>query len=1348
MFSSATLLALALALAPWDSQPLQANAEDVARAAAALPAPAGATVDVLLQESTYVFDEHRRCTSTYRLVYRPLTREAAERWSQVQQMWTAGTEERPEIRARVISRRGEVHVLDPATLSDAGADAPQDKFFTDRHVLRGPLPATEAGAVVEQVITLRESALPFEGGIARTFQLGLVHPIRRARLRIEAARGVTLRWSTRGGVDRKVRQQVQAGRQVIEVEWTDVPAQKPVEPWTPPELVTAPQLIFTTGSTWRSVAARYDEIVERQLAGEDLTASARAVASSEEPVTAAAQKLLEWMSARVRYTGLELGEHAVVPARPSQTLSRRFGDCKDLSLLLVGLLRATGRPATLALLRTNGGDVHPDLPGLGQFDHAVVYLPGPRPMFIDPTDPSTPVGELPVQDQGRLALVISGDTVGLVKTPEAASHENRVRTLREIVLPEYGLASVVESTELQGAPAASLRRRRRHPPGDASNEKAIETQALKRYFVTDGVVSTSYRGVDDVRSPVEVQHQAAASRWGVTADDAAEVATSPDALFPLLPGPLQPRAEKDRGAAAEVAVRERDVWVPEPYTAELRYRIVPPPGFRVAALPPSERRPLGPFAFESAFREEQEGVVTGVLRLEVGARRIRAADAKVARDAIELLLHPGPTKISFRRTSAVLLDAGKGRLALDEIRRLAALHPSEARHHSHLALALLRLGMGDAARQEARRAVDLEPRSAWSHRVLANALAHDLMGRPLSPGCDLDGAIAAQRRAVELEPAPAARARLAFLLGHDARCGHFAPGARLEEAIRHYRAVREELKSVDYDDEYVATLAEAGRWKEARALALSMREGTPRNAALLAATAVLEGAGPAAEVTARLSPVDRAAALQAAVRYLARKRLYSLTAALLHAGSVGASASAELQSRAALFDRLKRREDVPLDRKKPADIPRRLFRLILDDSSSGGDDLLAHDLGTSSQRELASASEAAEQGLRQNAAGLPRSVLLDFVESLLEARLEGDADSGWRIRVTVPGAPSPITFYAFSDRGTLRVIGMQPQFAGLAVLARRRVDAGDLSAARRLLAWAREEAGHAGRDDAAAVLAALWTHGAQADVGELRTGALALEGFGLGKDAIAPLERMRLSARGGPTSWAVTWALAAAYRGAKRWAEVLSLADDADSGTRGSALFFDTRALALFELRKDAVLRGAAEERLRREPQDLGALRWISQLATRAGDYADSERYLRRVAESGRAQAADYANLVWACMLQPTLSPDAIAQARRAVQLTGEHSSAALQALSAVHAAQGELAEALQVLRKSVEAGSGELDLIDWLVLGRIAQGYGLSEQASAAYHRVTAAEPTLPTASAAPLARKWSQGLGTASSR
>ncbi len=95
-------------------------------------------------------------------------------------------------------------------------------------------------------------------------------------------------------------------------------------------------------------------------------------------------------------------------------------------------------------------DVDAELPGMGMFDHAIVYAPGTPDLWMDLTDEHARLGQLPNGDRGRLALVASAETTRLVNVPEASSQDNRIVEKRDFFLSENGPARVVETTEPHG----------------------------------------------------------------------------------------------------------------------------------------------------------------------------------------------------------------------------------------------------------------------------------------------------------------------------------------------------------------------------------------------------------------------------------------------------------------------------------------------------------------------------------------------------------------------------------------------------------------------------------------------------------------------------------------------------------------------------------------------------------------------------------------------------------------------------------------------------------------------------------------------------------------------------------
>ncbi len=142
----------------------------------------------------------------------------------------------------------------------------------------------------------------------------------------------------------------------------------------------------------------------------------RQITSREQQILA----VLRFVQDDVRYFGIEIGASTEKPADPSAVFSRRFGDCKDKSLLFVTILRALGIEAYPVLVNaTMERAIENWQPSAGAFDHciALVQCDG-RTNWLDPTMnyQRGPLAAhyLPGYERG---LVISPQTTGLTVIP-------------------------------------------------------------------------------------------------------------------------------------------------------------------------------------------------------------------------------------------------------------------------------------------------------------------------------------------------------------------------------------------------------------------------------------------------------------------------------------------------------------------------------------------------------------------------------------------------------------------------------------------------------------------------------------------------------------------------------------------------------------------------------------------------------------------------------------------------------------------------------------------------------------------------------------------------------------------
>jgi transglutaminase-like putative cysteine protease/Flp pilus assembly protein TadD len=1309
-------------------------------------------VVVLLSEASYSFDAAGRETYTQRLVYKILTAGAHESWSTVEEGWAPWHQSRPEIRARVITPDGAEHLIDPATLTENAETSDSPDMFEDGRVLRAPLPATRPGAVVEQQVTVRDQSPFFDGGVVRFHGVDLGVPVRRARVVLEAPEATPLRWVVRQLPGAQPKETVAGGRRRVELEARDLEPADDAEAGLPADTPRTAYVAFSTGRSWADLARRYSAIVDQTIRGADLTAflrSATTGASATKGAAASQLDLINLYLARlgeeVRYTGVELGEGGLMPRKPAETLRRRFGDCKDKAVLLTAMLRASDIPAYVALLNAgeDEADVEESLPGFGTFNHAIVVVPGSPALWIDPTDPFARAGELPVADQGRLALIASPTASSLTRTPEATSAENREVETRELFLADLGPARIVETTEFYGASERALR------AFYAQQDEAALKNAMKEYaasyYLAEDVAALEHSKATDLATPLRMRVEFKNARRGFTDARNAAVGISPAALLSRLPEEIvgdgdEKSGDKDGARNGDDREpRQADYVFSRPLQVEVRYRVVPPAGYVPQPLPAARVRRFGTVTLTEAYAAGADNVVTASFRLDTGKRRISAQEFEAVRKGAREALQEKTTLLMFDQVGEAHLGAGRVREALEELQRLAALSPKQALPRSRVARALLAGGMGEAARREARLAVQLEPKLAPAWRDLGWILQHDDLGRRFGHGFDRAGAIAAYRKARELDPRDeVARADLAILLEHDAQGQRYGAAADVAGAIAEYQALRKDLGSHGMDENLLLALVRAGRFAEARKLAAEMKESQAGAVLGLVATAATEGVEAAVREGERKFTDDkaRATALQQAGQNLLLVRRYADAAVLFDRAGRQSDNAAALLSLADLLKRARRHEEIQLPPDQPSTVVKRLFLTLL-----GGDfdpkrfsALLSREL----QAELGKAGKEAAGSLERGFSlvressmrDVPVDTALDLGLSAMREAVTGDDAVGYRVTFTSTLGESARSFgsYVVRENGELRIAapGGTPEL--LAAEALRRVGRGDLKGARQWLDWATEEGRKPGQPAngdplPAAPFPALWTKGSQAGADEIRCAAAALLGAETrSAEAVPLLLTCRNGAGDGDPARrnALDLALGLAYGSLGRYEEMEKVARQLREALPGSERAESLHASALLFLNRWDEIHATAQRRLQRTPNDLWALHLLASEALHARDFDGAEQRFTQIVDTGNATASDFNELAWMRLELGQVDDKTVEYGQRAATLSSYGSSASLHTLASIYAEMGKTAEAYRLILQSVDARVGGAPTEDdWYVFGRLAEHYGLPDVARDYYKRV-----------------------------
>lgn len=145
---------------------------------------------------------------------------------------------------------------------------------------------------------------------------------------------------------------------------------------------------FSESENWRQVADWARPLMESGIESnnEIRKIAGRILKHHSDPVEQIAASL-QFVQEEIRYFGIEIGENSHRPGKASVTLARRYGDCKDKTVLLLSILRELDIEAHAALVNTrhkkNIADI---IPGTRQFNHVIASVThGGKAYWLDPT---------------------------------------------------------------------------------------------------------------------------------------------------------------------------------------------------------------------------------------------------------------------------------------------------------------------------------------------------------------------------------------------------------------------------------------------------------------------------------------------------------------------------------------------------------------------------------------------------------------------------------------------------------------------------------------------------------------------------------------------------------------------------------------------------------------------------------------------------------------------------------------------------------------------------------------------------------------------------------------------------
>ncbi|HQU82580.1 MAG TPA: DUF3857 domain-containing protein [Pyrinomonadaceae bacterium] len=227
-----------------------------------------------------------------------------------------------------------------------------------------------------------------------------------------------------------------------------------------------------TFANWNDVAKFMSDVEDPQMNIDD------AMAAKVQELTANAKTEFEKIQAiskyvqQIQYISIQVGAGRGGGYRPhmaTEVFAKSYGDCKDKANLMRAMLSILKIPSYMVSITADDPTyVRAEWASPHQFNHCIIAVKvsdetdAPtvvkhptlgRLLIFDATDPYTPLGDLPEDEQGSLALIDHKDTHELIQMPILPADMNRLDRNIEVSLTPFGAISgkIVEKTVGQSA---------------------------------------------------------------------------------------------------------------------------------------------------------------------------------------------------------------------------------------------------------------------------------------------------------------------------------------------------------------------------------------------------------------------------------------------------------------------------------------------------------------------------------------------------------------------------------------------------------------------------------------------------------------------------------------------------------------------------------------------------------------------------------------------------------------------------------------------------------------------------------------------------------------------------------
>ncbi len=372
-----------------------------------------------------------------------ILKEEARDWGEVPVPYEKGREKIAEVKACTITPDGKKHRYSKVQDFKVFKAFP---MYSDSMVKVITLPEVNIGSILEYKATVISKGLPIKGAFWHMADFNFSLPVKEMNFTITIPKKLGINYKE-FNLDYKPEIREDGFNTTYSWHLKEIDDYKETEDYLPPPNLEniGDAFEFSSIKKWSDISSWYSLLIEKNLKINDaIEEAAKKALKGKVTIKDKVRAILEYIQDNFRYVSMSFGDNTLEPHPTDEVFQNKYGDCKDLSLLCLAMLKVGGIKSHIALFNTEFSITDPkyDLAIPSLFDHVLLFVEDPKEgdFYIDPLLDGYDIGQYPSNYQAAYTFIITENGGGFGRLPIFNEKRNYHKAEQTITIGQDGSA--------------------------------------------------------------------------------------------------------------------------------------------------------------------------------------------------------------------------------------------------------------------------------------------------------------------------------------------------------------------------------------------------------------------------------------------------------------------------------------------------------------------------------------------------------------------------------------------------------------------------------------------------------------------------------------------------------------------------------------------------------------------------------------------------------------------------------------------------------------------------------------------------------------------------------------------